>query len=41
MLTDEQLAFYRENGYIVVPGLITPEEAAAYRQETHALMARL
>lgn len=41
MLTSEQIAFYRENGYVVVPGLLSPEEAAAYRQETHDLMARL
>lgn len=41
MLTEEQKAFYRENGYVLVPGLLTPEEAAAYRQEEHDLMARL
>jgi phytanoyl-CoA hydroxylase len=41
MLTEEQIAFYRENGYIHVPGLLTPEEAADYRRETHDLMARL
>ena len=41
MLTDEQKNFYAENGYLLVKGLLTPEEAADYRQETHALMARL
>ena len=41
MLTDEQKAFYQENGYVLVPGLLTPEEAAQYRQETHDLAARL
>jgi phytanoyl-CoA hydroxylase len=41
MLSDDQKSFYRENGYILVPGLLTPEEAAAYRSETHSLMARL
>ena len=41
MLTDEQKAFYAENGYVHVPGLLTPEEAAYYRQETHCLMERL
>lgn len=41
MLTDEQKAFYQENGYILVPGLLTPEEAAYYRQEVHGLMDRL
>lgn len=41
MLTDEQLGFYNENGYVLVPGLLNPDEAAAYRRETHELMARL
>ena len=41
MLTDEQMAFYQENGYVLVPGLLTPGEAADYRRETHALMERL
>lgn len=41
MLTAEQIAFYRENGYVLVPGLLTPEEAAACRREIHELMARL
>lgn len=41
MLTDEQKEFYAENGYVVVPGLLTPEEAASYRQEVHDLMTRL
>ena len=41
MLTDDQKYFYAENGYILVRGLLTGAEAAAYRAETHALMARL
>jgi ectoine hydroxylase-related dioxygenase (phytanoyl-CoA dioxygenase family) len=41
MLSDEQKAFYAENGYVVVPGLLTPEEAESYRQEVHDLMNRL
>lgn len=41
MLTQEQLAFYRENGYILVKQLFTKEEAAAYREECHALAQRL
>ncbi len=40
-LTDEQVAFYQENGYILVKGLLTKEEAALYREETHALADRL
>jgi phytanoyl-CoA hydroxylase len=41
MLTKEQLDFYQENGYLLVEGLLTEEEAACYRQECHALAARL
>jgi phytanoyl-CoA hydroxylase len=41
MLTDEQLAFYRENGYVLVRGLLKKREAAMYRQETHDLIQRL
>ncbi|WP_062349283.1 phytanoyl-CoA dioxygenase family protein [Herbidospora yilanensis] len=33
--------FYRENGYALVKGLLTREEAAAYRRETHELISRL
>ncbi len=41
MLTPEQLAFYQDNGYILVKGLLTREEAAVLRQECHALADRL
>ncbi|GHO44987.1 phytanoyl-CoA dioxygenase family protein [Ktedonospora formicarum] len=41
MLTQEQLAFYNDNGYILVKGLLSKEEAAAYRQECHELADRL
>jgi phytanoyl-CoA hydroxylase len=41
MLTDEQLAFYRDNGYLLVEGLLTKEEAGSLRRECHALAARL
>jgi ectoine hydroxylase-related dioxygenase (phytanoyl-CoA dioxygenase family) len=41
MLTPEQLAFYRENGYLLFKGLLSKEEAAFYRQESHDLIARL
>jgi len=40
MLTEDQKAFYRENGYVLVTGLITPEEAADYRREIHDLRER-
>jgi phytanoyl-CoA hydroxylase len=41
MLTPEQKEFYRENGYVLVKGLLSPEEAASYRQEAHDLAERL
>jgi ectoine hydroxylase-related dioxygenase (phytanoyl-CoA dioxygenase family) len=41
MLTHEQLNFYRENGYILVSGLLSTAEAAALRAECHALADRL
>lgn len=41
VLTDEQCAFYHENGFIHVPGLFAPEEAARFRAEIHDLAARL
>lgn len=33
MLTQEQIDFYNENGYVVVEDVITPEELAALRQD--------
>lgn len=41
MLTKEQKAFYDENGYVLVEGLLTKEEAALYRKECHELADRL
>jgi phytanoyl-CoA hydroxylase len=41
MLTQEQVDFYQENGYVLVKGLFTREEAAAFRQEAHDLIDRL
>ena len=41
MITQEQLAFYQDNGYLLVEGLLKPEEAAVYRAECHALAERL
>jgi len=41
MLTKEQRDFYHANGYLLVEGLLTPEEAAEYRRECHALAQRL
>ncbi len=41
MLTIEQRAFYQENGYILVKGLLSPTEAGMFRRECHALAERL
>ena len=40
-LTDAELSFYQENGYVHVRGLLSPAEAAAYRAECHALAERI
>lgn len=40
-LTDAEKADYDRDGFVLVRGLVTPEEAAAYRAEVHALDARL
>lgn len=41
MLTDEERAFYDENGYILIKGLLSRDEALEYRREAHALIDRL
>lgn len=41
MLTPEQIAFYRDNGYLLVKGVLSREEAAALRDESHHLAERL
>jgi hypothetical protein len=40
-LTPDEVAFYRENGYLLAKGVFTPEEAAHLRAEGHALIQRL
>lgn len=40
-VTEDQLASYHEDGYLLVKGLLEPEEAAMYRAEQHALARRL
>jgi phytanoyl-CoA hydroxylase len=40
-LTPEQIEFYQTNGYLLVEGVIEPDEAAFLREETHALARRL
>lgn len=41
MLSQEQVDFFRENGYLLVEGMFSAEEAAQFRQEAHALIERL
>ena len=41
MLTEEQLNFYRENGYVLAKGVLTREECARYRDELHDFADRL
>lgn len=41
MLEDSQTDFYAENGYVLIKGLLTKQEAADYRAESHALIERL
>ena len=37
MLTEEQKSFYDEQGYVLVPNLLTSDEAAAFRAEMHRI----
>lgn len=41
MLSQQQLDFYNENGYLLVKGVFSKEEAACFRQEAHAIIERL
>jgi phytanoyl-CoA hydroxylase len=41
MLSTDQVDFYRENGFLLVKGLLSRDEAAHYRRECHELRARL
>ncbi|HZO89633.1 MAG TPA: phytanoyl-CoA dioxygenase family protein [Chthonomonadaceae bacterium] len=41
MLTEKQRAFYQENGFLLVEGLLTRAEADMLRRECHDLAARL
>ncbi|MGH6697281.1 phytanoyl-CoA dioxygenase family protein [Sphingopyxis sp.] len=40
MLTEEQKNFYDDQGYVLVRGMFSAEEAAALRAEMHAIAAR-
>lgn len=41
MLTPQQRSFYDEQGYLLLEGQFTPEEAGTFRREAHALIKRL
>jgi ectoine hydroxylase-related dioxygenase (phytanoyl-CoA dioxygenase family) len=41
MLSPEQIQFFQDNGYLLVKGLISREEAAQMRRETHELAERI
>ena len=41
MLTEDQKQFFADNGYLLVKGMFTKEEAAALRAEGHALINRI
>lgn len=40
-MTEQELEFYNENGYVLLRGVLTPEECASMRQELHDLADRL
>lgn len=37
-LTAEQLAFFRENGYLVIPDYLSPDEVQSLLDETKSLL---
>jgi phytanoyl-CoA hydroxylase len=39
MITDEQVAFYRDNGYLVVENVLSPTQVAALRREVEEMVA--
>ncbi|MGI8907047.1 MAG: phytanoyl-CoA dioxygenase family protein [Candidatus Sumerlaeaceae bacterium] len=41
MLSQEQINFYRENGYLLVKGLFSKEEARSFRAEAHGIVERM
>lgn len=36
-IADEDVAFYRENGYLIIPNALSPDEIEAFRNETTAI----
>ena len=41
MLSPEQIQFFQDNGYLLVKGLLSRDEAAQMRRETHELAERM
>ncbi len=41
MLTQDQFQFYHDNGYLLIKGLLSAEEAQKYRKELHDCFERL
>ncbi|SDJ72902.1 phytanoyl-CoA dioxygenase family protein [Nonomuraea jiangxiensis] len=41
MIDPSMVRFYQDNGYLLVKGLLSREEALAYRRECHEVLARL
>jgi phytanoyl-CoA hydroxylase len=41
LVTDESVALYRQQGFIHVPGIITPDEAAVFRAAAEGALERL
>lgn len=41
MLSEGQVSFFRENGYLLAEGMLSTEEATLCREECHALTGRL
>lgn len=40
MITEDDVAFYRENGYLLVRGVFSPEEVAAMQSAIDSILAR-
>ena len=40
-LSEQQILFYQQNGYLSVEGVFSPNEAALFRKEAHDLVNRL
>ena len=41
MLTNEQIKFYKDNGYLIVSGIFQPEEVEECVRETDRMFSRV